>query len=70
VGFVVDILVLGQVFSQYFGFPLPSIHRLLHTHHPELVQWPVMASATVDLVPLHPKKQKKKFLKFTYIQFK
>jgi hypothetical protein len=32
VGFVVDKLVLGQVFSEYFGFTCQSFHRLLHTH--------------------------------------
>jgi hypothetical protein len=27
-------VALGQVFSQYFGFPCQfSFHRLLHTHH-------------------------------------
>jgi hypothetical protein len=38
--FVVDKVVLGQVFSEYFSFPYQvSFHRLLHTHHhPELVQ--------------------------------
>jgi hypothetical protein len=34
VGFVVDKVALGQVFSKYFGFPCQfSFHRLLHTHH-------------------------------------
>jgi hypothetical protein len=34
VGFVVDKVVLGQVFAEYFGFPCQfSFHRLLHTHH-------------------------------------
>jgi hypothetical protein len=34
VGFVVDEVALGQVFSEYFGFPCEfSFHRLLHTHH-------------------------------------
>jgi hypothetical protein len=34
VGFVVDKMALGQVFSEYFGFPWQfSFHRLLHTHH-------------------------------------
>jgi hypothetical protein len=34
VGFVVDIVALGQVFSEYFGSPCQfSFHRLLHTHH-------------------------------------
>jgi hypothetical protein len=34
VGFVVDNVVLEQVFSEYFGFPCQfSFHRLLHIHH-------------------------------------
>jgi hypothetical protein len=40
VGFVVDKVALGQVFSEYFGFPCQfSFHLLLHTHHhPGLIQ--------------------------------
>jgi hypothetical protein len=34
VGFVVDKVELGQVFSEYFGLPCQfSFHRLLHIHH-------------------------------------
>jgi hypothetical protein len=33
VGFVMDKAALGKVFSEYFGFPCQSFHRLLHTHH-------------------------------------
>jgi hypothetical protein len=34
VGFVVDKLTRGQVFSEYFGCPCQfSSHRLLHTYH-------------------------------------
>jgi hypothetical protein len=34
VGFVVDKVTLGHVFSEYFGFPCQfAFHRLLHTHH-------------------------------------
>jgi hypothetical protein len=34
VGFVVDNVALGQVFSEYLGFPYQfSFHQLLHTHH-------------------------------------
>jgi hypothetical protein len=34
VGFVVDRVALGQVFSEYVGFPCQfSFHRLLHIHH-------------------------------------
>jgi hypothetical protein len=35
VGFVVDKVVLGQVFSECFGYTFQSFYRLLHTqHHP------------------------------------
>jgi hypothetical protein len=39
-GFVVDKVPLGQVFSEYFGFPCQSsFHQILHHHnHPEQVQ--------------------------------
>jgi hypothetical protein len=30
VGFVVDEAALGQVFSEYFGFPSQSFHQFLH----------------------------------------
>jgi hypothetical protein len=35
VGFVVEIVVSGQVFSEHFGFPSQnhSFHQLLHHHH-------------------------------------
>jgi hypothetical protein len=34
VGFVTGKVALGQVFSEYVGFPCQfSFHRLLHTHH-------------------------------------
>jgi hypothetical protein len=34
VGFVVDKVALGQIFSEYFGFLCQfSFHFLLHTHH-------------------------------------
>jgi hypothetical protein len=33
-GFVVDKMAMGQVFSEYFGFPRQfSFPRLIHTHH-------------------------------------
>jgi hypothetical protein len=39
VGFVVDKAALGQVFSEYFGFPCQSFHQFLHHHnHPGLAQ--------------------------------
>jgi hypothetical protein len=35
VGFVVDKVALGQVFSEYFGFPCHSFHHILHPYnHP------------------------------------
>jgi hypothetical protein len=34
VGFVVDKVALGQVLSEYFGFPCQSsFHQVLHNHH-------------------------------------
>jgi hypothetical protein len=33
VGFVVDKAALGQVFSEYFGFPCQSFHQFLHRHN-------------------------------------
>jgi hypothetical protein len=34
VGFVVDKVALGQVSSEYFGFPCQSsFHQFLHNHH-------------------------------------
>jgi hypothetical protein len=33
-GFVVDKVALGQVFSKYFGFPCQSsFHKILHHHN-------------------------------------
>jgi hypothetical protein len=39
VGFVVDKVALGQVFSEYFGLFCQSFHQFLHHHnHPWLAQ--------------------------------
>jgi hypothetical protein len=39
VGFVVDKAALGQIFSEYFGFPCQSFHRFLHyRNHPGLTK--------------------------------
>jgi hypothetical protein len=39
VGFMVDKVALGQVFSEYFGFPCQSFHQIQHPHnHPGQVQ--------------------------------
>jgi hypothetical protein len=65
---MVDKVAMGQVFSEYFGFPCQmSFHRLLHTHivyHPGLVQyakqWPTFK---MDSFLTHLKKLKKKTTK-------
>jgi hypothetical protein len=64
VGFVVDKVALGQVFSEYFGFPFQSsFHQLLHNHNRSSgtgtigQQWPTYQ---VDSVSAHPEKLKKK----------
>jgi hypothetical protein len=43
VGFVVDKAALGQVLSEYFGFPCQSFHQFfLHNHnHPGLTQYAI-----------------------------
>jgi hypothetical protein len=56
VEFVLDKAALGQVFSEYFGFPCQSFHQFLHHHnHPGLAQqaywWP---QCQVDPNGLHP----------------
>jgi hypothetical protein len=39
VGIVMDKAALGQVFSEYFGFPCQSFHQFLHHHNlPGLAQ--------------------------------
>jgi hypothetical protein len=39
VGFVVDKVALGQVFSKYFDLPCQSFHQFLHHHNnPVLAQ--------------------------------
>jgi hypothetical protein len=61
-GFVVDKAALGQVFSEYFGFPCQSFHRFLHYHnHPGLTQWAIKwPQCRVDLAStLHYAKFKK-----------
>jgi hypothetical protein len=41
-GFVVDKVALGQIFSEYFGFPCQfsfhELHHIISIYHPELVQ--------------------------------
>jgi hypothetical protein len=58
VGFVVDKVALGQVFSEYLGFPCQSSFHQLPHNHPHLSsgactigqKWP---QYLVDLVPPH-----------------
>jgi hypothetical protein len=51
VGFVVDKVALGQVFSEYFGIPCQvSFHQLLHIHH-HLSSGAVTTGQTVADVP-------------------
>jgi hypothetical protein len=67
VGFVVDKVALGHVFSEYFGFPCQSsFHQILqHHNHPgqvqQAIQWPM---CRVDPVPLATMRIKKiKYIK-------
>jgi hypothetical protein len=65
VGFVVDKVASGQVFSEYFGFPCHSFHQILHPHnHPGQVQqaskWPTCLVDTVWTPPPLRCKLKKK----------
>jgi hypothetical protein len=54
VGFVVDKVILGQVFSEHFCY---SFHRLLDIHHHPSsgagTVGQIVASVIVDSVPLH-----------------
>jgi hypothetical protein len=52
VGFVVEKVEVGQVFSEYFGFPCQSsFHRMLHVHHHHLSSGAGTISQTVADVP-------------------
>jgi hypothetical protein len=63
VWFVVDKAALGQVFSEYFGFPCQSFHRFLHHHnHPGLAQQAIGGRSvewTLDSTPHYTNKKKK-----------
>jgi hypothetical protein len=76
VGFVVDKAALGQVFSEYFGFPCQSFHRFFHYHnHPgghnmplsgRSVEWTLIPPPTMQKVKryviLESEKKKRVFL--------
>jgi hypothetical protein len=52
VGFVVDKVAPGQVFSEYFGFPCHSLHQIIHPHnHPVQVQQAKIKMADVPSGP-------------------
>jgi hypothetical protein len=68
VGFVVDKVAMGQVFSEYYGFLCQfSFHRLLRTHH-HLSRagtiGKIVADNQVDSVSPHPKKLNLKKIKY------
>jgi hypothetical protein len=67
VGFMVDEVALGQVFSEYFGFPCEfSFHQLFHTRHLSsgagTIGQLVAAVPSALTISPHPKKVKKKYL--------
>jgi hypothetical protein len=52
VGFVVDNAALGQVFSEYFGFPCQLFHQFLNRHnHPELALVAAEPSEPTEIPP-------------------
>jgi hypothetical protein len=56
VGFVVDKVALGRVFSEYFGFLCQSLfHQILHHHnHPGQATIDQSVAAVLDPVGLNP----------------
>jgi hypothetical protein len=63
VGFVVDKAALGQVFSEYLGFPCQAFYRLLYTHHhPGMVQEPSSGLNNSGLGSSPRQKEDKKFM--------
>jgi hypothetical protein len=76
VGFVVDKVALGQVFSEYFGFPCQSsFHQILHHNHPgqatigqSVAAVPCGPSWTTPPLSELKKKQKQKIrIKFSHL---
>jgi hypothetical protein len=61
-GFMVENMALGQVFTEYFGFPCQfSFHQLFHTYHLSSgagTIGQIVADVRLSLVP-HPTKLKK-----------
>jgi hypothetical protein len=51
-GFVVDKTALGQVFSDYFGFPCQSFDQFVHHHnHPGLAQYDDIGGRSPEWTP-------------------
>jgi hypothetical protein len=63
VGFVVDKVALGHIFSENFGFPYQSFHPLLHTYHHPLCGAGPIGQIVVNVpsltAPQETKKKKK-----------
>jgi hypothetical protein len=71
VGFVVDKAALGQVFSEYFGFPCRfSFHQMLHTHLSSVANTTgqLVADVPSGLSLTQPQKTKKK-IDFVYSKY-
>jgi hypothetical protein len=73
VGFLVDKVALGQVFSKYFGyFYQYSFHQLLHTHHHlssgtgTVRQLVADAPSGLSRTPPHKTKKKKTTMFYSY----
>jgi hypothetical protein len=78
VGFVVDKVALGQVFSEHFGFPCQSsFHQFLHndtiTYHPGLVQQASSGRSTqsptaqIKKKIKHPLRREDGFVSYEYV---
>jgi hypothetical protein len=70
-----DKVAVGQVFSEYFGFPCQfPFHRLLHTHHLSsaagtIGQMVADVQSGLSLTPPQETKKKKNFDTFVTNQF-
>jgi hypothetical protein len=63
VGYVVDKVALGQVFSEYFGFPMPIFISPISAQSPSPIirgWYNRSVLAAVPKVPSHKLKEKKK----------
>jgi hypothetical protein len=59
VGFVVDKVALGQVFSEYFGFPLPIFIPPISPQSPSPIIWGWYSRPVVAAVPKVPPHEEK-----------